>query len=60
MMSIGPFTSCKWTAFEILKKSYTKLYLKKEEVKLSFMENFLLGGCSGCIAVIIINKLIFF
>ena len=24
MLSIGPFTSCKWTAFEILKKTYLK------------------------------------
>ena len=51
MMSIGPFTSCKWTAMEILKKTYKKFYLKKEDAQLSFMENFLLGGCSGCIAV---------
>ena len=49
MMSIGPFTSVKWTAFEFLKSNYLKLHPKKE--KLSFVENFLLGGCSGCIAV---------
>ena len=60
MMSIGPFTSCKWTAFEILRKSYIKLYLKKENAKLSFAENFLLGGFSGCIAVNNNNLVILF
>eukprot|EP00828_Plagiopyla_frontata_P046466 TRINITY_DN825_c0_g1_i3.p1 TRINITY_DN825_c0_g1~~TRINITY_DN825_c0_g1_i3.p1 ORF type:complete len:361 (+),score=52.05 TRINITY_DN825_c0_g1_i3:71-1153(+) len=57
MMSIGPFTSCKWTAFEIMRKSYIKLYLKKDNAKLSFVENFLLGGFSGCIAMTIIYPL---